>query len=105
MARWSGAARRCRKADSAHARRGLMGMQPFGMPILQILERKRPAEQKPLNLIGVPGLQVMPLRFGFHAFRYRFQPQALGHGDDGVNQRRVAAALRYDVSREYPVAL
>ena len=57
---------------SSHAGRTmLIGVQPFGVPALQVLDRQRPAKQKPLNLICVPRLQVVPLGFGLHA---------LGHG-------------------------
>src|SRR5882757_4279742 len=83
----------------------LMRMQPIGVPKLQVCDWQWAAEQKALNLIRVPGFEVLPLRFGFHAFGDRRQRQASRHGDDGIDQRRVAAGGRSDVAHECPVDL
>src|ERR1700722_14018512 len=42
----------------------LMGMQPIGVPELQVRDRQRAAEQETLNLIRVSRFEVLPLRFG-----------------------------------------
>src|SRR5271156_2041930 len=78
----------------------LMRMQPIRVPTLQVRDGERPAEQEALNLIRAAGFEVLPLRFGFDTFRHRRQPQAFRHGNDGVDQRRVAPGLRSDVAHE-----
>jgi hypothetical protein len=58
-----------------------------------------------LHLIGVARFQILPLCLGLHALGNGGQPQALGHRDDGIHRRRIAAALGIDVAHEHTVDL
>ena len=86
-------------------RNRLIGVQPTGMPALQVRDGQRAAEQKALYLIRVPGFEILPLSFRFDALGHRREPSALRHGDDRVDQRRIAAVLRRDVAYEDSIDL